>query len=502
VYFNSTRNSRNSRGVAVLISNQVEHSVLETSVDPQENALLMKLCIKGKNVVIGSIYGPNDNNCQPFFDFLNQTIGRWLDCPVILGGDWNSTYSCLPVHENPDVMFMRNIQSLFRSEQIRDLCRLADLSDPFRTLLPDARDFSYHPSGNTRKNRSRIDFFLISSSLYNNVESCSIAQGFCRRSFDHKPIFLSLKKRKTKGRLFIHDSTLSEPLAADVVKLAVYKSTLFSRSNIAGTVTSEILEEELRKLNHIEFLINRIVSLRGTSSGDANPERTQALADLAAELLECWNLIVPLEYLREFDRQVTADVFFEELVTGMRDSLVSLQSQIKYLESKNKRECTGELARLKAENFAENFDRICHLESVLNDLSEKFVSDRLGNFIKTDILNSEKMTPRFLRIAETQNDADLSVVKDNNGIAFAHERDRNNFIKNFYEDLYKVPAGAQEDFTGCIENFLGDLINHPVIRGCMLSEEESTALEAGLTIDELDEAVMKCNVKSAPGLMG
>jgi hypothetical protein len=83
VYFNSTRNSR---GVAVLISNQVEHSVLETSVDPQENALLMKLCIKGKNVVIGSIYGPNDNNCLSFFDFINQTIGRWQDCPVILGG--------------------------------------------------------------------------------------------------------------------------------------------------------------------------------------------------------------------------------------------------------------------------------------------------------------------------------------------------------------------------------------------------------------------------------
>jgi exonuclease III len=33
VYFNS---SRNSRGVAVLISNQVEHNVVETAADPQE----------------------------------------------------------------------------------------------------------------------------------------------------------------------------------------------------------------------------------------------------------------------------------------------------------------------------------------------------------------------------------------------------------------------------------------------------------------------------------
>jgi exonuclease III len=146
VYFNS---SRNSRGVAVLISNQVEHNVVETAADPQENALLLKMSLRGKLVVIGSVYGPNDNNCQEFFNFLNNTLSRWRDCPAILGGDWNSTYSCLPVHENPDVLFMRNIPSLVRSEHIRDLCQLADLSDPFRTLLPDARDYSYHPSGNT-----------------------------------------------------------------------------------------------------------------------------------------------------------------------------------------------------------------------------------------------------------------------------------------------------------------------------------------------------------------
>jgi hypothetical protein len=83
VYFNSTRNSR---GVAVLISNQVEHSVVETAADPQENALLLKMSLRGKSVVIGSVYGPNNNNCQDFFNFLNQTLSRWRDCPAILGG--------------------------------------------------------------------------------------------------------------------------------------------------------------------------------------------------------------------------------------------------------------------------------------------------------------------------------------------------------------------------------------------------------------------------------
>ncbi len=160
------------------------------------------------------------------------------------------------------------------------------------------------------------------------------------------------------------------------------------------------------------------------------------------------------------------------------------------------------MSALKAANYTQNFDRICTLESILNDLSEKYISDRLSNFIKTDVLNSEKMTPHFLRLAETQNNVDLTAIMDQKGTPFICDNDRNDFITQFYEDLYQVPDGARSNFTGCVEEFLGDLINHPVIRGCMLSEEESTTLEAGLTIEELDEAVMKCNIKSAPGIDG
>jgi len=67
VYFNS---SKNSRGVAVLIRNQVEHELLESAADPQENVLLLRISLGGVEAVIGAVYGPNDNNCAPFFDFI------------------------------------------------------------------------------------------------------------------------------------------------------------------------------------------------------------------------------------------------------------------------------------------------------------------------------------------------------------------------------------------------------------------------------------------------
>jgi hypothetical protein len=41
-----------------------------------------------------------------------------------------------------------------------------------------------------------------------------------------------------------------------------------------------------------------------------------------------------------------------------------------------------------------------------------------------------------------------------------------------------------------------------VVRGSILAEEESLALEADVTMEELDEAVNSCNLNSAPGVDG
>jgi hypothetical protein len=149
-----------------------------------------------------------------------------------------------------------------------------------------------------------------------------------------------------------------------------------------------------------------------------------------------------------------------------------------------------------------NFERICELEKKLNDASEKFIAERLGNYIKQDTLNSEKMTPRFLRIAEDNNVSDLSVIVNDDGTPFSNQDERSEHVTGFYESLYKLPVSVLENFTDCVTDFLGDLVNHPAIRGCMLDEAEKTRLEADVTIGELDEAVEKINLGSAPGIDG
>jgi hypothetical protein len=115
-------------------------------------------------------------------------------------------------------------------------------------------------------------------------------------------------------------------------------------------------------------------------------------ADLATE----WAAVCSIEYLQTFERQVTPDVFFENLVEDCKTSLITLQNRIKAFGNKHRKAWAAELANLKRRGlYGENIDRINYLESKLNEASERCVSERLGNYIKTDLLNAEKMTLKF-----------------------------------------------------------------------------------------------------------
>jgi len=210
--------------------------------------------------------------------------------------------------------------------------------------------------------------------------------------------------------------------------------------------------------------------------------------------------VATLDYLNGFGKKVLADLFFEQLISGSRDALLRFQNSVKFSENEARRAWLEELAELKKGNVLINSDRITELEGFLNDSSERAIKNRIGNFIKTDVLNSEKMTPLFLRLAQEKCCASLDEIKDDAGLPFRDSGDRDKYITDFYSNLYKIPRNARADFTNCVENFLGVLVDHPAVAGCKLSEDERNSLETDITVEELDEAVAKCNGNSAPGI--
>jgi exonuclease III len=85
---------------------------------------------------------------------------------------------------------MASIPSKYRSEKIQELAGRFGITDPFRFKNPTSRDFTYIPNVNINRNRSRIDFFLISESMCRWVLKCEIEPALRSVVFDHKAVNL------------------------------------------------------------------------------------------------------------------------------------------------------------------------------------------------------------------------------------------------------------------------------------------------------------------------
>jgi exonuclease III len=126
-HYNSTANCR---GVGILIACDLPCKIIYTYSDTEDNILGLVLESDSSIFSICSVYGPNDNN-KTFFSSLSGFIESLGDVPVVIGGDWNATYSQSPSSYNPDTLNMSSPPSLIRSGWIADLCSSFGLLDPF-----------------------------------------------------------------------------------------------------------------------------------------------------------------------------------------------------------------------------------------------------------------------------------------------------------------------------------------------------------------------------------
>ena len=183
-------NSRkNSRGVAILYKNNLNCQILQEERDEDDNFLLAKVVIHEQTVILGAIYGPN-NPDPGFYAHLNICISRLGNFPIVLGGDWNTTFCSRPLPTNLDVFNMAALPNPANSKSLNKLCRDLKLTDPFRILWPERKDYTYIPRDVTKKNRSRIDFFIISKNIVSKIRKCDILPTVQSKLFDHKAVTL------------------------------------------------------------------------------------------------------------------------------------------------------------------------------------------------------------------------------------------------------------------------------------------------------------------------
>ncbi len=121
------------------------------------------------------------------------------------------------------------------------MCTELSLSDPYRILHPNNKEYTYVPSSLIERNRSRLDFFLISKNLFNKPVNCIIPQSLTSTLFDHKPVTISFKGKLRSQRNIVKDSILNNPDLEYHVKSAIFECYLqhwVPGANIDGSVTN------------------------------------------------------------------------------------------------------------------------------------------------------------------------------------------------------------------------------------------------------------------------
>jgi hypothetical protein len=89
------------------------------------------------------------------------------------------------------------------------------------------------------------------------------------------------------------------------------------------------------------------------------------------------------------------------------------------------------LVELK-KDYIRNQEVIKVTESTLNSISDTEIRSELESYRHFDILNTEKMTPRFLTLVKAQKaNCSLDVILDDTGTAFPSETARDRFICDF-----------------------------------------------------------------------
>jgi hypothetical protein len=184
----------------------------------------------------------------------------------------------------------------------------------------------------------------------------------------------------------------------------------------------------------------------------------------------------------------------ETLLLNVKNEVISYQIFARKEREKKKNWLISQINVLK-KSYLVNQDEILQYEKALDKLIDNEIRSELEKNRAYDILNNEKMTPRFLSLCKaSKNNCSLDSIRDENGVAFPSEKERDDHIINFYKKIYTPPEGNLILENNCIDSFLGpEVCDSPLIQNSKLSQEERIFFDTNLSIQELENALEKLN---------
>ena len=241
------------KGVAILISRNVEHKIINTLTDKEGRFIITDIKLDDRIYTVINIYAPTRNYQKEQIKVLTTLI-EYLEAfkmeHIIFGGDMN-VYMDAKL-DKLDSMPDSGDNPEFRSN-INCFLDTYNMVDVWRTLNPTKRIFTFH-RGNTR---SRLDYFFASEHLLNSLVSADILPGF---HSDHSLICLIFNNEgiASNGRGFwkfnsslLHDTTYVNNIKQIITQcISTYNSIEDKR------VVWELVKMDIRNYT-IPFCVNK-----------------------------------------------------------------------------------------------------------------------------------------------------------------------------------------------------------------------------------------------------
>lgn len=178
-YFSSCRNSR-KRGVATLISNSLNFSLINEKRDKEGRYIIIKGKIDNVLVTLVNVYAPPESD-RKFFKLLFDIITSESEGILICAGDWNIIQNYYL-----DTTSMNRHKSQ-KSKNINILIKESGLFDVWRNMHAQDKEFTHYSA--THQVHSRLDFFLMNITDRYRVKECSIGTADIS---DHNVIYLNI----------------------------------------------------------------------------------------------------------------------------------------------------------------------------------------------------------------------------------------------------------------------------------------------------------------------
>ena len=225
--FHSSYSSKQN-GVMILVHKNLSFVMLNQHRDREGRFICVEALVNGIRTVLCNIYAPNKED-PDFFHDVNRRLGE-LEGQIVLAGDFNQVWDGVV-----DKSKFRGRPSPRDREAIHMLAEDLGLVDIWRLVNPREREYTFY--SHCHKSHSRIDFFLVASSLVESVVDCGI--GAIAIS-DHATVSLDVDlntetAKRGRWRLnttLLQDRAFSETLAEDLKSF--FETNMGSTEKIAS----------------------------------------------------------------------------------------------------------------------------------------------------------------------------------------------------------------------------------------------------------------------------